>query len=59
MYKRARAGEIKGFTGIDSPFEAPEAPELHLKTHQLSLEEEVGILLAHLEECEVIPAPRG
>ncbi len=31
LYKRARAGEIKNFTGIDSPYEIPEAPEIHLK----------------------------
>ncbi len=30
LYKRARAGEIRNFTGIDSPYEAPEAPEIHL-----------------------------
>jgi adenylylsulfate kinase len=30
MYKRARAGEIKGFTGVDDPYEPPEAPELVL-----------------------------
>ena len=30
LYKKARAGEIKGFTGIDAPYEAPEKPELHL-----------------------------
>ena len=31
LYKKARAGDIKHFTGIDSPYEAPEAPEIHLK----------------------------
>ena len=31
LYKKARAGEIKGFTGIDAPYEAPEKPELHLQ----------------------------
>ena len=30
LYKKARAGEIKGFTGIDAPYEAPESPEIHL-----------------------------
>ncbi|MEE2913028.1 MAG: adenylyl-sulfate kinase [Planctomycetota bacterium] len=38
LYKKARAGEIKGFTGIDAPYEAPEKPELHLKTHEDDLE---------------------
>jgi len=31
LYKKARAGEIKGFTGIDAPYEAPEKPEIHLQ----------------------------
>lgn len=34
LYKKARAGEIKGFTGIDAPYEAPEKPELHLDGSQ-------------------------
>jgi len=34
LYKKARSGEIKGFTGIDAPYEAPAKPELHLETHK-------------------------
>jgi len=45
LYKKARAGEIKGFTGIDDPYEAPENAELHLKTHELSVAESVERLL--------------
>lgn len=41
LYKKARAGEIKSFTGIDSPFEAPEQPALELKTENKSIEESV------------------
>lgn len=41
LYKKARNGEIKGFTGIDSPYEAPEHPALEIRTDQLSLEESV------------------
>jgi adenylylsulfate kinase len=41
LYQKARAGEITGFTGIDSPYEAPENPALEIKTDQLSLEESV------------------
>jgi len=55
LYKKARAGEIKGFTGIDDPFEAPENPELDLPTHQLSVEESVVKLVAMLEDAGVIP----
>ncbi len=39
LYKKARAGEIKGFTGIDSPYEAPLSPALELRTDLLSLDE--------------------
>lgn len=38
LYKKARKGEIKGFTGIDAPYEAPENPALEIRTDQVSLE---------------------
>ena len=44
LYKKARAGEIKGFTGIDSPFEAPENATIEIKTKDLTIEESVEIL---------------
>ena len=56
LYKKARAGEIKNFTGIDDPYEAPETPEVHLHTDQQSLEEEVEHLIALLEKQGLIPA---
>ena len=56
LYKKARAGEIKNFTGIDDPYEAPEAPEVHLHTDQQSLEEEVEHLLTLLKKQGLIPA---
>jgi len=55
LYKKARAGEIKGFTGIDDPFEAPENPELDLPTHELSVEEAVQTLITMLEDAGIIP----
>jgi adenylylsulfate kinase len=45
LYKKARAGEIKNFTGIDDPYESPLVPELHLKTHEMTLEQEVAAIL--------------
>jgi adenylylsulfate kinase len=39
LYKKARRGEIKNFTGIDAPFEVPENPDIELKTDQLTVEE--------------------
>lgn len=48
LYKKARAGEIKNFTGIDDPYEKPKNPELHLHTDQTSLEAEVEEILNYL-----------
>jgi adenylylsulfate kinase len=45
LYKKARAGQIKNFTGIDDPYEAPHKPELTLRSDQMSLEEEVTAVL--------------
>jgi adenylylsulfate kinase len=49
LYAKARAGEIKEFTGISSPYEAPEAPELRVETGALSLEQCVGLVIRELE----------
>lgn len=45
LYKKARAGEIKGFTGIDDPYEAPTKPELVLKPETMSVEQSVEACL--------------
>jgi len=50
MYKKAIAGEIKDFTGIDDPYEEPEGPELILDTDMMSVEECVQKVLDKLEE---------
>ena len=54
LYKKARAGEIKNFTGIDDPYEAPANPEIHLKTDEMTLEEEVNIILDYLAANGII-----
>jgi adenylylsulfate kinase len=54
LYKKARAGEIKNFTGIDDPYEEPSNPEIHLHSDQQSLEEEVNVILAVLKERGII-----
>jgi adenylylsulfate kinase len=41
LYQKARSGQIKGFTGIDAPYEAPEQPKLEIKTDEVSVEEAV------------------
>ncbi len=56
LYKKARAGEIKNFTGIDDPYEAPNAPEIHLHSDTQSLDEEVAAILATLAERGIISA---
>ena len=55
LYKKARAGEIKGFTGIDDPYEAPTKAELVLKPAEHSLEECVIQCVEFLEKQGIIP----
>ena len=54
LYKRARAGEIKNYTGIDSPYEVPENPELTIDTDNQSLDGSVSTILKFLESNEII-----
>lgn len=54
LYKKARAGQIKHFTGIDDPYEAPEHAEIHLKTAEMTLEQEVATLLKLLEARGIV-----
>ncbi len=56
LYKKARAGEIKGFTGIDDPYEEPANAEIHIKTHEMSVEESVQTLLDELAKRGIISA---
>ena len=50
LYAKARAGEIKNFTGIDSPYESPESPEIHLEMEGLSAEDAAAIVIKWLED---------
>ena len=54
LYKKARRGELKNFTGIDSPYETPESPELKLDTAQLTPEAAAQSVISHLREAGVI-----
>ncbi|MHC5115330.1 MAG: adenylyl-sulfate kinase [Planctomycetota bacterium] len=54
LYVKARAGEIKGFTGIDDPYEAPEQAELIVRTDQMSVAESVQAVLGLLEERSLL-----
>jgi adenylyl-sulfate kinase len=49
LYAKARAKEIKEFTGISAPYEAPEHPEIELRTDQLTVPESVARVLEHLQ----------
>jgi len=56
LYKKARAGEIKEFTGISAPYEAPGKAELTIKSHELSVEQSVATILAYLQKRGIIAA---
>ncbi|MBV5320311.1 MAG: adenylyl-sulfate kinase [Sulfuricurvum sp.] len=45
LYQKARCGEIKNFTGIDSPYEAPMNPDIHIKTDVMSVDESVQLII--------------
>jgi adenylylsulfate kinase len=56
LYAKARAGEIKEFTGISSPYEAPEAPELRVETGTLELNLCVALVIHELEQRGILAA---
>lgn len=56
LYKKARAGEIKHFTGIDSTYDVPESPEIHVKTDELSIEQCVDQIIQYLVAQQYISA---
>ena len=59
LYKKARAGEIKGFTGIDDPYEAPLHPELVLAGGEETPDQLAGRVIDYLMLQEIIPARRA
>ncbi len=56
LYRKARAGEIRDFTGLDAPYEAPDAPELSVDTSEADLDECAAQVIAWLEGRGLIPA---
>jgi len=54
LYIKAERGEIKQFTGIDSPYEVPLAPEVHVDADRLSVPEGINLLLDYLHEQEIL-----
>ena len=55
LYQKARAGQIKEFTGISAPYEAPAKPELTIRTHTQSVEESAKQILAYLGQRGIVP----
>ena len=55
LYRRARAGEIRDFTGVSSPYEEPENPELAVDTGSMPLDQCVDQVIGYLQDCGVIP----
>src|SRR3954469_4258954 len=56
LYAKALAGEIKGFTGIDDPYEAPESAEIVVETEGKTPEESAQVVIAKLEQLGLVPA---
>jgi bifunctional enzyme CysN/CysC len=54
LYRKARAGKIANFTGLDSAYEPPEAPDLHLRTADMSVEQEVELVLQSLRQRGIL-----
>lgn len=54
LYKKARSGEIKNFTGIDSAYEPPKAPEVHVKTAEQNIEQSVEQIVNYLVEHKIV-----
>ena len=55
LYKQAIAGEIENFTGISDPFEAPENPDVHVRTDRQTVEESAATIIDYLEAQDLIP----
>jgi adenylyl-sulfate kinase len=54
LYAKAFAGEIKGFTGVDDPYEIPANPDIALDTEQLTPEQAAGVVIAKLEQLGLV-----
>jgi bifunctional enzyme CysN/CysC len=57
LYQKARRGELKNFTGIDSPYEAPQAPEIRIDTMQQTPEQAAEQIVAYLSTHQILRRP--
>lgn len=55
LYKKARAGELPNFTGIDSDYERPTSPSIHIRTDELEIDASVDVILQHLRNLLLLP----
>ena len=55
LYKKARAGEIKEFTGVSAPYEVPEQPDVHVRSDKATVEEAVAIIVRYCEDQGLLP----
>jgi adenylylsulfate kinase len=55
LYARARRGEIANFTGVNAPYEVPEAPEVHIRSHRESVEKSAAKIVRSLELMRLVP----
>lgn len=58
LYKKARQGIIKDFTGISAPYEEPVSPEIHVRTDKIGVEEAVRIIVEYLVERGLVVVPK-
>ena len=56
LYRKAREGVIKEFTGISAPYEAPENPDIHIRADTESVEDSVRHIISALQEKGLLPA---
>lgn len=54
LYKKARAGKISNFTGLDAPYEVPRNPEVHLRTENLTIDQAAGRVISYLEDQSIL-----
>jgi adenylylsulfate kinase len=59
LYKKARDGIIKEFTGISAPYEPPLNPEVHIRNHEVSVQEAVGQIVAYLDQRAYLPSKQN
>jgi adenylylsulfate kinase len=56
LYKKAREGVIKEFTGVSAPYEAPENPDIHIRADKVSVEEAVRQIISEIEKRGLLSA---